>query len=284
MRVLLTGAGSQLAEAIADEYVGAAELLALQHADLDITDSRAVAERVEAFRPAVIINCAAYNYVDRAEEEPVQALNVNAFGVHALARAAAECHATLVHYGTDFVFDGRTDRPYTEEDAPNPASVYASSKLMGEWFARGAPRAFVLRVESLFGGRAAKSSVDRIIDAITEGREARVFIDRTVSPSYVVDVAAATRKLVEHGEPGLYHCVGSGYCTWYELAQEIARLMGREREARLVPVSVSDVRLRAARPQFAALSNAKLSAVVLMPTWREALARYIEARQTGSMG
>ena len=128
-----------------------------------------------------------------------------------------------MHYSTDFVFDGKATRPYVEEDVPNPQSVYAQSKLLGEWFALEAPRAFVLRVESLFGGANAKSSIDRIAQAIAEGREAKVFRDRTVSPSYVVDVAAATRALVERGEPGLYHCVGTGHANWHR---------GRRRKSR----------------------------------------------------
>jgi dTDP-4-dehydrorhamnose reductase len=276
-RVLLTGAGGQLAAAIRAEFAGTAEILALRHAELDIADPAAVRHHVESFRPSVIINCASYNQVDRAEQEPEAALTVNAFGVRVLARAASE--ATLVHYSTDFVFDGSTSRPYTEEDGPNPASVYAASKLLGEWFALEAPRAFVLRVASLFGGMRAKSSVDRIVDALLEGREARVFVDRTASPSYVVDVAAATRVLVERGEPGLYHCTGSSSCTWHELALEAARLLGREREARLIPVRVADVPLPAVRPRYAALSNAKLTKVTPMPTWQDALARYIRTKK-----
>lgn len=276
--ILVTGAGGQLAAAIIDEFAGS-EVMALGRAALDIADPKLVSERVAACRPDVIINCAAYNKVDQAEDEPQQALAVNAFGVRSLARAAAEAGATLVHYSTDFVFDGAVSQPYTEEDAPNPASVYASSKLLGEWFAAEAPKAFVLRVESLFGGRAAGSSVDRIADAIVEGREARVFADRTVSPSYVVDVARATRALIERGEPGLYHCVNSGFCTWHELAHAIATITGRERDARLLPVKMSDVPLRATRPRFAALDNTKLRrAGVVMPDWRDALERYLRVR------
>ena len=203
---------------------------------------------------------------------------MNAFGVRVLARAAADCDAALVHYSSDFVFDGRASRPYTEDDAPNPASVYASSKLLGDWFALEAPRGYVLRVASLYGGAPAKSSVDRIVDAIIDGREARVFSDRTASPSYVFDVAAATRAVVEHGAPGLYHCVGTGQCTWHELAVEAARILGRETSARLTPVRADDVPLRAVRPKYSALSNAKLTAVAPMPTWRDALGRYLETR------
>lgn len=277
-RVLITGAGGQLGAVVAAEYARHADVMALRHSDLDITNVEAVQRAVLSFRPTHIINCAAYNLVDRAEDEPEAALNVNAFGVRVLARAAGSAGAILVHYSTDFVFDGAGTRPYTEEDAPNPASVYAASKLTGEWFALEAPNAFVLRVASLFGGTPAKSSVDRIIDALLEGREARVFTDRTASPSYVVDVEAATRVLVKRGQPGLYHCVGSGSCTWHELAMAAAHALGVERTAKIIPVKASDVALRAARPLYAALSNAKLSVIVPMPTWRDALERYAATR------
>jgi dTDP-4-dehydrorhamnose reductase len=273
--VLLTGARGQLAGAIADAYRGSADVLAYSRSELDVTDFDAVRARVERDRPDVIVNCASYNLVDAAEDDAVRALTVNAFAVRTLARVAAETGATLVHYSTDFVFDGTAGRPYAETDAPNPRSVYAQSKLLGEWFAAEAPGAYVLRVESLFGGANARSSVDRIVQAIADGGEATVFSDRTVSPSYVVDVASSTRALVERGEPGLYHCVGTGYGTWLEVGQEIARILGKETEARLKPMSVADVHLRAARPRFAALANDKLRRVVPMPTWQDALRRYL---------
>ena len=277
MRVLITGAGGQLADASIDGYAGVADVLALSHAELDITDAGAVNQRVSAFRPDVVINGAAYNHVDRAEDEPVNALNVNAFAVRTLARAVSAVGGTLVHYSTDFVFDGRASAPYTEDDLPNPHGVYAVSKLLGEWFARDAPRAFVLRVESLFGGPTAKSSIDRIVDAIADHRDARVFTDRTVSPSYVADVVTATRALLERGQPGLYHCVASGFCTWYELGREIAWQLGGS--SHIVPISMKDVSLPAARPQFAALSNAKLQrAGIVMPSWQDALSRHLRIR------
>ncbi len=282
-RVLVTGAGSQLASALAERFRDM-DLRLARRTDLDITDAAGVSRAIGALAPSVVLNCAAYNLVDAAETEPTAALVVNAFGVRTLARAAAEAGAALVHYSTDFVFDGATTRPYVESDPPNPHSVYAASKLLGEWFALEHPRGFVLRVASLFGGSPPKGSVDRIVSAIIDGREARVFTDRTMSPSYVVDVAAATRALIERGEPGLYHCVNSGSCTWHELALEAARLLGRADDARLIPTRVADVPLRASRPVFAALSNARLAAVAPIPTWQDGLRRYIEARRTRDDG
>ncbi|MFB3854956.1 MAG: dTDP-4-dehydrorhamnose reductase [Vicinamibacterales bacterium] len=284
MKILLTGAKGQLGLVAAAHFASeGCEVVPLAMRDLDITDHRAVCGRVSSERPDAVVNCAAYNDVDGAEENAVAALSVNSFAVRSLARAAAESGAVLVHYGTDFVFDGETDRPYTEEDAPRPLGVYAASKLLGEWFAADAPRHYVLRVESLFGGAAeenfrGKSSVDRIIDALSAGGEARAFSDRVVSPSYVLDVARATWFLVREGAPaGLYHCVNTGCTTWYDLACEVARLVG---SGVPVPVSVDDVRLRAPRPRFAALDNSKLRAAgFVMPAWQDAVARHVAARK-----
>jgi dTDP-4-dehydrorhamnose reductase len=280
MKVLVTGAAGQLGAVIVRHCSADADVVALTRAELDLADTPAVRAAVAATRPAVVINCAAYNQVDAAETDAQTALTVNALAVRALARAAAEAGAAFVHYGTDFVFDGRAARPYTEEDPPNPRSVYAASKLVGEWFAADAPRHYVLRVESLFGGASRKSSTDKIIDQLASGEEARVFVDRTVSPSYVEDVARATRALLAREAPsGVYHCVNSGLCTWHELGAEIARLL--DVPARLVPVRVADVRLPAERPQYCALSNAKLAALgIEMPSWQDALARHIARRRS----
>jgi dTDP-4-dehydrorhamnose reductase len=277
-RVLVAGAAGQLGSAIVALFRSEFDVTPLTRADLDITNDRAVAAVIPPLAPAIIINCAAYNNVDGAEDAPLEALAVNAFAVRALARAARTVDALFVHYSTDFVFDGHSSRPYTEDDQPNPRSVYAASKLLGEWFARDAPRHYVLRVESLLGGERRTSSVDRIADAIFEGREARVFADRTLSPSYTPDVAWATRELIDRRAPvGLYHCVNGGSVTWAGLAQEAVVRLGMA--AQLVPVSVADVKLRAQRPQFAALSNARLSALgIVMPSWTDALARYLEIR------
>jgi len=279
MRIAVVGARGQLGAAVAHECRPAHDVVALARADLDITDDRAVMEVIERVRPDAIVNCAGDNRVDAAEDHPVDALNANAFAVRALARAAGRQGAALVHYSSDFVFDGVTGRPYNEEDRPNPLGVYAASKLLGEWFAADAPRAYVLRVESLFGhapGGASKGSVETILQGLLAGAAPKVFEDRTVSPAYVIDVARATRMLLESQLPaGLYHCVNTGCCTWLEFARVMAALLGVE--PRLTPVRMADVTLRARRPQYCTLSNEKLrSAGVEMPSWQDALERYLK--------
>ena len=292
MRALVTGAGGQLGRTVAQVFAAAGcDVVPLARADLDLTDDARVRAAVADLRPGAILNCAAYNDVDGAEDDPVTALAVNAFGVRSLARAAAGVDATLVHYGTDFVFDGTACEPYGEDDAPNPQGVYAASKLLGEWFARGA-RHYVLRVESLFGGgalapgadgRRLGSSLDRIADALLDGREVRAFVDRVVSPSYVDDVAGATLALLREAPPaGLYHCVGSGHATWFDVASALARELGVTPAIR--GITLDELALRAPRPRFCALSNRKLAAAgVEMPHWWDAVARYARTRRCGWM-
>ncbi len=283
MRILVLGASGHLGVAIVEHLSPSHEVTATTRDDLDVRDHGAVGAAARRVRPDAIINCAAYTDVDRAEDEPVEALSVNAFAVRGLAQVARATGAALVHYSTDFVFDGTSDRPYTEDDEPSPQSTYACSKLIGEWFARDAGWAYVLRVESIFGANAAnpgarRTSVDRIVDDLVDGQEARVFSDRTVSPSYGHDVANATRLLLERRAPtGLYHCVNSGSCTWEALARAVARQIGMP--PRLVSMRMSEASLRARRPLYCVLSNAKLASVgVPMPTWQDAIGRYLAVR------
>ena len=280
MLIAVAGSEGQLGGAVVDECVRAGhEVIAFTHSMLDVTNDEQVRTVIARAKPAAIVNCAAYNDVDGAEDHAVEALHINTFAVRALARAATATGATLVHFSTDFVFDGTAAQPYTENDTPNPRGTYAASKLLGEWFAADAPRAYVLRVESLFGsvsgGRPAKGSVATILRAIQAGAEARVFEDRTISPTYVFDAAVATRKLIEgSAAPGVYHCVNSGSCTWLDLARALAHQLGVE--PKIIPVRMADAKLRAERPLYCVLSNAKLASVgIVMPEWTDAIRRYI---------
>jgi dTDP-4-dehydrorhamnose reductase len=277
-RVMVTGAGGQLGSTVVARLAPSYDLIPLTRAELDLADAAAVLDTMTACGPDVVVNCAAYNDVEGAEDAAQAALTGNALAVQALVRAANATRATLIHYSTDFVFDGMTDRPYVETDQCRPLSTYGMSKLLGEWFALESPSAYVLRVESLFGGRPAKSSIDKILTAIRAGQPVRVFADRTVTPSFVDDVAAATEQIINprasRPAPGVYHCVNSGATTWLGIAEEIVRLLGRDAE--LIPVTSTEIKLRARRPVYCALSNNKLKeAGILMPTWQEALGRYI---------
>ena len=302
MKIVVLGSRGQLGAAVAHEFASPTfvesgfsrttdvasgfsrtsyEVIALDHAALDITDAEDVAAVMARLAPDVIINCAGNNAVDAAEDHPVDAFLANAFAVRSLARAARALDAVLVQYSSDFVFDGTAVRPQLETDRPSPRSVYAMSKMLGEWFAADAPRAYVLRVESLFGsvpgGPAPRGSVAAILQGLRSGTSTRVFVDRTVSPTYVRDAVRATRELLERRAPfGLYHAVNSGACTWLEFAREAARLL--RVEPRLELIHLTDVALKAPRPQYCALSNEKLASVgITMPTWQDALARSLRA-------
>ena len=283
-RVLVVGAAGRLGASIVDVFADR-DVVAHAHASLDITDAAAVWKAVAAAAPDIVINCAAFNDVDAAEHRPTEAFAINAFAVRSLARAAESAGATLVHYGSDFVFDGTAREPYTEEAPPAPRSAYGGSKLLGEWLALDAARGFVLRVESLFGAPGGWSgrpgSVDQIIDALDQRRPVRVFTDRVVSPSYVPDVAQATRHLLDSGAaPGLYHCVNAGQTSWLGLAEEAARLLGVAPQ--LEPVTMDAQALLAPRPKFCALATEKLSAAGFqMPPWQDALARWLSRRVPG---
>ncbi len=276
--VLITGAAGQLAGACAERLRGICRVEALDRRGLDITSAAAVSRVVGALRPAVVLNCAAYNKVDEAESDATAALAGNGLAVGALANASRDVDAILVHYSTDFVFDPVTDRGLlTEQDAVRPRGVYAQSKLLGELFAREAPKHYVLRVASLFGASNGQSSVDKLALAIRRGDRVRAFADRTVTPSYVYDVADATVAIVERALPfGLYHCVNSGATTWTTIAHTLATLLGVDPERAVEPVPFASLVAPAPRPQFPTLSNARLAATgVTMPPWDDALRRAV---------
>ena len=280
MKVVITGARGLLATAIARELSPGHQIVPLDRARLEITNAGAVESLISSEKPDAVVNCAAYNDVDGAEDDPALALRVNGFAVLGLSRAAASQNAAFVHFSSDFVFDGETDKPYTEQDRPNPRGVYAASKLLGEWFALEWERSYVLRVESLFGpaapGETRRGSLGTIVDKIRAGVEVPVFVDRVVSPSYTPDVARAVRRLLEERiEPGLYHCVNNGRASWKEIAERAAASL--RIELRMRPLTLETARLRARRPRYCAMSNARLAAAgIRMPAWEETLEEFLE--------
>lgn len=283
MNVVVTGAAGQLGAATVRAWSAAGHAVTgLTRSDLDLIRPADVRRVISAIAPDLLINCAADNRVDAAQTAPLPPLAGNAWAVATLARLSAELGSTFVHYSTDFVFDGDTDRPYTEDDPPNPRSVYGMTKLLGEMLAADAPRHYVLRVESLFGGHTARSSIDRIWSLLETGQAAIAFSDRVVSPSFVEDVTEATRALVERRAPaGLYHCVNTGHAPWFDVVDHMRQLAGFP-QGLLLAGRAADANLPAPRPMFAALSNHKLRETgIAMPPWQDAIARYVNFRRRG---
>jgi len=246
-------------------------------AALDVRDAEAVAAAVRGARPDVVVNATAYNKVDAAETDTVEALAVNAGAPRHLARAAREAGALMVHVSTDYVFDGTKGAPYDEDDAPHPLSAYGVSKLAGEMMvaASGAPF-LTVRTSGVFasGGSRGKggSFVERILARARAGEPLRVVDDQVLSPTYAPDLAAAIVALVEAGARGLFHVTGSGSTAWHGFA--VAALRGAGLDAQVQAVKSRDYAAPAARPLYSVLSNRRYLSLGLPPLrgWEAALA------------
>jgi dTDP-4-dehydrorhamnose reductase len=287
MRYAVLGAAGQLGRDLCPRLPG--EVVPLSRSNSPATDLarpdslRALFDEV---RPDVVINCAAYNFVDRAESEPQEAFAVNAWGVRELARLCGERDCLLLHFSTDYVFglDATRRQPWTESDAPGPVSVYGLSKLAGEYLVRSlCPRHLVIRTCGLYGvwgsGGKGGNFVETMLRLASQGKPLRVVDDQTCTPSYTVDVAETTLALLRMGQPGLYHVTNSGSCTWHELARTIFELS--DVPANLTAIPSSGYPVPARRPAYSVLDHAGLRSLdILSPRpWRDALAAYLRERQ-----
>jgi dTDP-4-dehydrorhamnose reductase len=287
-RVLLIGSTGQLGRELATRLAGPS-LTALSHTDLEITDPEATDRMLRSVRPDVILNTSAFHAVDRCEDEPERAFAVNALAVRHLARRAAEHGSLLVHFSTDYVFAGDGHRPYREDDAPQPRSAYATSKLAGECFVRAlAPRHLVVRSAGLFGGAGSTGKGGNFVSAILRraraGETLKVVADQVTAPTYTCDLAATVVALVERAlaEPqaavGVVHATAAGECSWHEFASAIIADAGLD--APVAPISTAELGARAPRPAYSVLDNARLAALgIARPApWRDGLRRYLAER------
>ncbi len=276
MKVLVTGAGGLLgSEVVRSAEAAGHEVLALTRLDLDVADPVAVAERIRAEAPGGVLNCAARTDVDAAEDDLGGAMEVNAEGAAAVARAAAEVRAKVVYPSTDYVFDGDKPGPYVESDAPRPQSVYGQSKLAGEQATEEAnARHFVVRTALLFGTGGA-NFVDTMLTLGADHGEVLVARDQISSPTYAVHLAEALVRLLSGDAYGVHHMAGDGECSRYELAEETFRRAGVE--CRVLSCTLNELALRAPRPTYSALVTDHADAI-LLPTWQEGLGQYLEER------
>jgi dTDP-4-dehydrorhamnose reductase len=286
MRIAVLGSAGQFGRDLVPRLPG--EVVPLTRADLDLSEPETIAPAVAALRPAVLVNCAADNFVDKAEAEPAAAFAVNAWGVRELARACRSAGAKLVHLSTDYVFglDATRTRPLAEDDPPGPVGVYGLSKLAGEYLVRAeSPDNLVVRTCGLYGVRGSGGKggnfVETMLRVAGQGKPLRVVHDQRCTPTYTADLADAVAGLIRVGATGLYHVTSGGDCTWYEFAAEIFRRAGVK--ADLTPITTAEFGAAARRPAYSVLSTAKLAAagVPALRPWPEALAAYLDERANG---
>jgi dTDP-4-dehydrorhamnose reductase len=277
MKYLITGRNGQLAREFIREFEARSiEFIAPDEAHLDITNSANVAEAVASYRPDVIINCAAYNLVDKAEQEREKAFAVNALGPKHLAQAAARHQALLVHFGSDYVFDGTKENGlYTEEDGTNPLNEYGKSKLSGEDLAGDlGGNCLVFRLSWVYG-EGKQNFIYKLTKEWVKNEPLKIACDEFSVPTSTKTVVEMTMKSIEAGIRGLYHLTNTGFCSRYEWAKFIVRQLGIQKFIR--PVSVDVFKLPAQRPKFSAMSNARLSGElnVRIPAWEEAVESFL---------
>jgi dTDP-4-dehydrorhamnose reductase len=281
VKILLTGKNGQVGLELSRSLAPLGEIIAYDRTGLDLAAPDRVAAVVRSVRPAVLVNAAAYTAVDRAEREPEAAHAVNARGVAVLAEEAKRTGALLIHYSTDYVFDGTKDTPYVEEDVPHPLNVYGQSKLAGERAIREIDCAhLILRTSWVYAERGANFFLT-MRRLLREKEEVRVVADQVGAPTFAGALAdATTRLLKDHGGPalgergGVYHVTASGSTTWHGFATAIARLEGAETRARVVPIPSEGYPTPARRPKNSRLSNEKLLRQfgVVLPPWEASLA------------
>ena len=277
MRVLVTGASGQLGYDVCRELERRGiPFRGTSSKTLDITDAEAVLKTLEMYRPDAVIHCAAYTAVDKAEKEPGRAFAVNGTGTHNVAAACARVGAKMVYLSTDYVFPGTGDAPYEVGDAVGPVNVYGQSKLAGERAVlERLERYFIVRISWVFGING-NNFVKTMLRLAQNHSEVRVVCDQIGSPTYTADLAPLLCDMIESEQYGVYHATNEGVCSWAKLAEETFRQAGKK--VMVYPISTAEYSAKAARPLNSRMSKKKLKTAgfTLLPTWEDALRRFIE--------
>jgi dTDP-4-dehydrorhamnose reductase len=283
MKYAVLGAAGQLGRDLCPRLPG--EVIPFGRERAELTNPALLRATLSELNPEVVVNCAAYNFVDRSESEPEAAFAVNAWGVRTLAVICRDLNCALAHFSTDYVFglDAGRREPYHETDAPGPVSVYGMSKLAGEYFVRAlCPRHFIIRTCGLYGvwgsGGKGGNFVETMLRAAAQAKPLRVVNDQVCTPSFTVDVATAAAALFATGRYGLYHLTNSGSCSWHEFAVAILKQAGVQIEPTAIPST--DYPTPARRPHYSVLASTAYETLGLPPMrpWRDALAAYLRER------
>jgi dTDP-4-dehydrorhamnose reductase len=281
MKIALLGSSGQLGQDLLTA-LRAHEVYALTRRDFDVTDHPQARSRLMDLRPDVILNTTAYHRVDDCEIQPELAYSVNVLAVLNLIRVANDLDSIFVHLSTDYVFDGKTCQPYTERSEPFPLSVYANSKLAGEFLVRSTARKhFLIRSCGLYGAAGSRGKggnfVQTMLAKARRREPIRVVNDQVVTPTYTLDLAKQIARVLPTDHFGLFHMSNQGSCTWFEFAKAIFEIAGIQ--ADLSPTTSDLYKTPAIRPKYSVLENARLKELGLneMRHWREALAAYLAA-------
>ena len=270
MKFLITGARGQLGREFVKTLESKGyEYLALSREELDISDFDKVLKTLQEYRPSLVINCSAYNFVDKAEEEFSKAFAVNTLGIYNLAVACREIGAFMVHYSTDYVFDGTKESPYTEEDKPNPLSKYALSKYFGEEALKNVLEDYLLFRTSWVYGEGTQNFLYKLEQWAKDRDVLRIAVDEFSVPTSTRTIVEVTLKALERGLRGIYHLVNSDYASRYEWAKEFFRIKGIKKF--IYPAYRTDFDLPAERPKFSVMSNVKICKElgINIREWRE---------------
>ena len=290
MRIALIGAMGQLGGDLLPRLQAAGhDVRSLGHADIEITNAENSAAVLEPLQPDLVINTAAYNLVDKAEDEPDASMAVNGLGPQLLARLAEKHGWRLMHISTDYVFGDvtrPTPTPFVESDLAIPSGRYGLSKLTGEKFVQAnCSRHFVVRTCGLYGIAALRGAgkgnfVETMLRLGRDRKQLRVVNDQLCTPTSTADLADSLVKLITTDAFGLYHATNSGSMTWCEFAREIFRLAKLDVE--VIPITTAEFGSKAKRPNYSVLDCSKIESVIgrKLPDWRDALARYLVSRQS----
>ena len=265
-----------LARAIAEVLASRHEIIAASHAEADITDAAAISRAIEAARPDVVVNPAGFTDVDACESQPALAMRANADGPQNIAAVCKKFSIPMMHFSTDYVFDGEESEPYTEDDEPRPLSIYGKSKLEGELrVAQILGKYWIVRVCGVFGPHR-KNFVSLVVDLGRKGGPLRIVRDQRLAPTYTLDAAVAIEQIFLRGGPGIYHLTNQGFTSRLDFTKGILRAAGFP-NVEVIPITAEETNRPARRPKNSQLENARLKreGIALLPPWPDAVRRYL---------
>jgi dTDP-4-dehydrorhamnose reductase len=282
VRILVTGAAGMLGHALVPVLEEQHQVIPLTRKDGDLSDEVAARAAFQTQQADLVIHLAAFTDVDGCELDPQKAKAWNEIATLNVAKASKRLGAAMLYISTDYVFDGRSKRPYREDDPPNPLNVYGRTKLRGEEHVQQTlDHSFIVRTSWLFGPHG-KNFVSTILRLAREKSELRIVNDQQGSPTYTRHLAQRLAELVMTREYGIHHLTGGGSCTWYEFARKIVDRAGIER-VQVTPVTSREYKRAAARPAYSVLANGRAgpSGAGLLPNWEQGLASYLEEIREG---